>query len=93
MNNTPAILYTDCFSGISGDMFLAALLDAGMPLNVLESGLDLLNLSGYELCPVERPQGSIAAHGLEVRVAVVQKARTWLEIKAMIAASSLNRRS
>ncbi len=89
MNNTPAILYTDCFSGISGDMFLAALLDAGMPLNVLESGLDLLNLSGYELCPVERPQGSIAAHGLEVRVAVVQKARTWLEIKAMIAASAL----
>ncbi len=70
-------------------MFLAALLDAGLPLNVLQSGLDLLDLSGYELCPVERPQGSIAAHGFEVRVAAVQKARTWLEIKAMIAASAL----
>ena len=70
-------------------MFLAALLDAGLPLNVLRSGLELLNLSGYELCPVERPQGAIAAHGLEVRIAAVQKARTWLEIKAMIAGSSL----
>lgn len=89
MNNPPSILYADCFSGISGDMFLAALLDAGLPLNVLQAGLDLLNLPGYELCPVERPQGAIAAHGLNVRIAAVQKARTWLEIKAMIADSAL----
>ena len=25
------ILYCDCYSGISGDMFLAALIDAGLP--------------------------------------------------------------
>ncbi len=89
MNNTPSILYADCFSGISGDMFLAALLDAGLPLDVLQVGLDLLNLPGYELCPVEWLQGAIAARGLKVRIAALQKSRTWLEIKAMIAGSAL----
>ncbi|MGO9211913.1 MAG: nickel insertion protein, partial [Terriglobales bacterium] len=30
------IAYLDCFSGISGDMFLGALLEAGLPARVLE---------------------------------------------------------
>lgn len=30
------IAYLDCFSGVSGDMFLGALVDAGVPLRVLE---------------------------------------------------------
>jgi uncharacterized protein (TIGR00299 family) protein len=48
MNNK--ILYLDCFSGISGDMFLGALLDLGVPLEVVEQGLAKLGLSGdYQL--------------------------------------------
>ena len=38
------IAYADCFSGISGDMFLASLLDAGLPLEVLQEGIGKLNL-------------------------------------------------
>jgi uncharacterized protein (TIGR00299 family) protein len=38
------IAYLDCFAGIAGDMFVAALLDAGVPLHVLTGAVDALNL-------------------------------------------------
>ena len=38
------ILYCDCFSGISGDMFLASLLDAGLAAEQLEAMLRRLDL-------------------------------------------------
>ena len=38
------IAYLDCFAGISGDMLLGALLDAGVPLSVLEDATQALNL-------------------------------------------------
>ncbi|MGI6298534.1 MAG: nickel pincer cofactor biosynthesis protein LarC [Saccharofermentanales bacterium] len=41
---TPKILYLDCFSGISGDMFLGAMLDAGASLEKIKAGLSLLGL-------------------------------------------------
>ncbi len=43
------IAYFDCFSGISGDMIVGALLDAGLKLETLEKGLKKLGLSGYQL--------------------------------------------
>ena len=41
--------YLDCFSGISGDMFLGALLDAGLSFKELERALRTMPLSGYTL--------------------------------------------
>lgn len=40
------VLYFDCFSGISGDMVLGALLDAGLPLEELREALGSLAMSG-----------------------------------------------
>ena len=42
-------LYLDCFAGISGDMTLGALLDLGLPLEILKDALSSLPISGYEL--------------------------------------------
>jgi uncharacterized protein (TIGR00299 family) protein len=43
------ILYFDCFAGASGDMILGALIDAGLPLEDLESALGSLMIPGYRL--------------------------------------------
>ncbi|MBO0791961.1 MAG: nickel pincer cofactor biosynthesis protein LarC [Ktedonobacteraceae bacterium] len=43
------IAYLDCHSGISGDMFLGALLNAGLPLETLREQLALLPVTGYQL--------------------------------------------
>ncbi len=43
------IAYFDCFSGISGDMIIGALLDAGLPFDDLKNELAKLNLTDYEL--------------------------------------------
>ncbi len=43
------ILYLDCFSGISGDMMLGALLDAGLPLAELQRALGSLAVTDYHI--------------------------------------------
>jgi pyridinium-3,5-bisthiocarboxylic acid mononucleotide nickel chelatase len=43
------VLYFDCFSGISGDMTLGALLDAGLPLDELKRALGSLALPGVHI--------------------------------------------
>lgn len=42
-------LYLDCFAGISGDMFIGALLDCGLDFDFLKSELAKLGVEGYEL--------------------------------------------
>ena len=43
------IAYLDCFSGISGDMMLGALVDAGVPLDAINEAIDSLGLPGCRL--------------------------------------------
>ncbi len=41
--------YFDCFSGVSGNMILGAMLDAGLQLTQLEADLAALALPGWRL--------------------------------------------
>jgi len=59
------VAYLDCFSGISGDMFLGALVDAGVPLRLLEDTVQALNLEArLEISKVTR--GGMAATKVDV---------------------------
>jgi pyridinium-3,5-bisthiocarboxylic acid mononucleotide nickel chelatase len=44
------IAYLECFSGISGDMFLGALVDAGVPFSVFENTVAALNVGARLEC-------------------------------------------
>lgn len=59
-------LYLECFSGISGDMTVAALLDLGADEKVLMSALDSLNLGGYEIKIGRTHKCQIAAQDFNV---------------------------
>jgi hypothetical protein len=59
------IAYLDCFSGISGDMFLGALIDAGVPQQILEQTVAALNIGAkLEISRVNR--NSISATKVNV---------------------------
>jgi len=60
------IAYFDCFSGISGDMILGALVDAGLDLRQLRIKLSGLKMKGYELKARKVTQLGIAATKLDV---------------------------
>jgi uncharacterized protein (TIGR00299 family) protein len=59
------IAYLDCFSGISGDMFLGALLDAGVPPQLLEQTAAALDI-GARLQISKVTRGGIAATKVDV---------------------------
>lgn len=60
------ILYFDCFSGISGDMALGALLDCGVPLKALREGLSSLPVEGWHIDA--EPTLISGIHALNVRI-------------------------
>ena len=60
------ILYFDCFSGISGDMTLAALLDLGVDKDLLVSELQKLGIDGWEIVVSETSKHGIGAKHIDV---------------------------
>ncbi len=86
------IAYLDCFSGISGDMTVAAFLDAGLKLSVLKKRLGLLNLKGYSLSAFKKNCHGIAGTKFDVRISGKRhlKRSTYKEIKNIINKSKLD---
>ena len=60
------IAYFDCFMGISGDMTLGALIDAGADPSLLIEKLDGLGLGGYRIEIAKKITGHIRATDVDV---------------------------
>src|SRR5258706_3917581 len=87
------IAYLDCHSGISGNMFLGAMLDAGLELDTLKHALSGLPLAGYELV-LERFQdkGIQGSHFDVVLAEQQQQTRHLSDIVTLIESSTFSSR-
>jgi len=83
------VAYFDCFSGISGQMALAALVDAGADLEQVVTFLQALPVGPFSL-DVERAEvRGIAATRIAVDAPPQEVIRTYTSMRAMIDASDL----
>ena len=81
--------YLDCFSGVSGNMLLGALLDVGLKKEVLRGILAALPVSGYQLEIEQSPVNGFAAHHVQVIVDQEQPHRHLRDIKELLLGSTL----
>ena len=84
--------YFDCFSGISGDMMIGALLDLGLDFNFLKNELKKLNLKGYEITAKKIIKNGIASTKFDVVIKHQHnhEERNLKEINKIINNSKLN---
>jgi len=68
-------LYLDIFSGISGDMFIGALIDLGANAHRLERELKKLKLDGYHLHVARQQKSGIAGVKFDVHLEEVRSAK------------------
>ena len=78
------LAYLDCSSGISGDMFLAALLDAGVELDRLRGELAKIDLGPYEFTQSRMMRKGLAGNHVEIVVPGKQPHRHLSHIERLI---------
>lgn len=83
--------YFDCFSGISGDMTLGALLDAGCSLQLLCSNLQRLQVPGWQISADKVWKGGISATHVRVATEDTHTHRSLSTILGIIANSDLDK--
>src|SRR5579862_2928647 len=81
--------YLDCSSGISGDMFLAALIDAGVPVDRLFGELKKLTMGFYEFKRTRAVRGGLVGTRVDIRVPGEQPHRKLADIQALVEKASL----
>lgn len=84
------VAYADAFSGISGDMFLGALLDAGLPEETLQKELAGLALHGFQLQISKTAQSGLAATKITITTNHDHHHRTFRTIKELLGKSTLH---
>ena len=78
------IAYFDCFSGISGDMTLGALIDLGVPVKWLKEALSSIPLSGFDLSVSSISRNGISAKRVQVSCETNTKSRDYKKYKCKL---------
>ena len=86
------LAYFDCFSGISGDMTLGALIDLGVPLKYLEDRLNSIPLTDFDITVTPVHRNGIRAMSVSVGMYDDQTARNFADIRSLIENCPLSER-
>ncbi len=86
------VLHFDCFSGISGDMTLAALIDAGVDAEAIRRGIDSLGLP-VKLNFAKKRRCGLAGTHVEIEAQEQKDHRHLPEIESYITRSALSGRA
>jgi len=78
------VAYFDCFSGIAGDMTIGAIIDAGVPVDVIETPIRKLGIQGFELQIARVEKHGISATQVRVRGENEGVLRNYLSVRALI---------
>jgi uncharacterized protein (TIGR00299 family) protein len=78
-----------CLAGASGDMMLGALVDAGVPLQVIQDAVDALGVERVEVTAEEVSRHGLGATKVNVRVTRSTVVRTWPHVKQLLDAAPL----
>lgn len=84
------VAYLDCFSGISGDMLLGALVDLGVNLEELKEAFNDMGLKGFEITSRRVSKQGVSGTKVDVIVKDDQPHRHLSDIMAIVESSTLN---
>ncbi len=85
----PRAAYLDCFAGISGDMLLGALLDAGWPLERLQATVDALGIPGITVEAQRVSKHGLSATHITIDAPGAQPLRHPADLYAIIEGAGL----
>jgi uncharacterized protein (TIGR00299 family) protein len=84
------IAYGDLIGGVSGDMFVGALLGLGLPLKKLRSELEKISSLKFDIKAAKKPVHSIRATQFHVICPKNEAQRSWKQIRELIQHSKLD---
>ena len=81
--------WLDCSAGISGDMLLGALVDADVPLGLLQSAVDAVGVEPVRLICSTVTRAGLGATKIDVEVRDDATTRTWRDVRALLERADL----
>jgi len=80
----------DCVGGASGDMMLGALVDVGVPVDVLRASVDAVGVEPVALTSERESRHGLAGTRVHVEVAESGVTRTWSDVRGLLEAAALS---